>query len=103
MANDSFMIFDIDHCDYIKSKDIYRPKNLQENIIRLLEFCNVRIRYNEMSKELEYDIKEFKTASIHNKSEVCLEWIYNQCIKFGFTSFNKDSEPKFNTLIISPF
>lgn len=87
--NDFECIFDTNLCTYVKSTDTYKPMNLKENILVLLSHHNIKVKYNQLSKNMEIIIPECK-ASTDNCDEVCLEWIFNKCVRHNFSEFSKE-------------
>lgn len=83
------LVFEEQYCVYIKSIDAFRPKNIQENVERLLEHYSIVPKYNELTKSLDVDIPN-RTFTQDNKEELVLQFLYNLCLKHGFISISKD-------------
>ncbi|OOM75459.1 DNA primase [Clostridium puniceum] len=77
----------IDKWDYIKNRNFKYvtkegfPKKIWENFQRICELNHITIRYNELSKKLEFEGNIF---SLKNNSVACMEDLYSLCVKFNF-------------------
>lgn len=85
----SNLIFDPQYCDWMESKKCYRPKNLKENLIRLLDHYGITSCYNELTKQLDIVIPNI-SYSQDNTEELCLQYIFNEALKMGFCGMTKD-------------
>lgn len=63
------------------------PKPVEENLRSLLDYYNLKPRYNEMTKELE--IGGFSDSCEDNKEEVALIQLYSKCLHHEFKSMTK--------------
>lgn len=76
-----------DKWDYIKNRNFKYvtkegfPKKIWENFERICELNHITIKYNELSKKLEFEGNIF---NLKNNSVACMEDLYSLCIKFNF-------------------
>ena len=84
---DNFKAALSDKWDYIKNKNFKYvtkegfPKKIWENFERICELNNITIKYNELSKKLEFQGDIF---NLKNNSVACMEDLYSLCVKFNF-------------------
>ena len=86
---ESELSFEARFSTWCKNSGTYKPKNLKENILRLLDYYNITCRYNEILKDLELYLPG-KNFSQDNNDEVMLEFIFNKCIYHSFSGLSKD-------------
>lgn len=82
-------MFDVKFCDFVPAKGKYKPRNVKENIEKLLSHLKIEAKYNELTKRLDIIIPN-KTYSPDNMDELCLQHIYNECIKHDFSGISKE-------------
>ena len=83
------LVFDEIYCIFNKNAGTYRPKNVQENVERLLNHYSIIPKYNELTKALDVEIPGRKFTK-DNSEELTLQYIYNLCLKHGFVNLSKD-------------
>jgi hypothetical protein len=88
-SNDNQLVFDEEYCIYMKSTDTWRPKNIQENVEKLLTHYNIIPKYNELTKSLDVEIPG-RNFTQDNSEELTLQYIYNLCLKNGFVNISKE-------------
>ena len=87
--NEKKLEFDKQYCIFIDKSKIWKPKNIQENIEKMLKFYKIIPIYNEMTKNLDVTIPD-KFFTQDNCEELTLQFIYNLGLKHNFTGLNKD-------------
>ena len=87
-----------DKWDYIKNKNFKyvnskgTPKKVWGNFKRICELNNISIKYNELSKKVEFKGDMF---SLSDKSEACFEDLYQLCLNKYFTSISRKDVQSF--------
>jgi len=90
---ESKLVFEYDCCD-----DEGNPKNLQQNVLKLLEFYDIEVRYNELTKEVDIKINGCEDVTRDNRNEVLKESIYDRCIGHDFKGLSKD---RLNSMLLT--
>ena len=89
IKNNKKLVFDIGYCVFIEKTEKWKPKNIQENVERLLEYYEIQPKYNELTKNLDMEVPGRKFTK-DNKEDLELQYIYNLCMKHDFTALSKD-------------
>lgn len=76
--------FNKKYCTYIESKDLWKPKNMTVNLETLLDYYQIKVKFNMMSKEIEFTIPNQKDVSIHNEQEISIQGILDRAIYHNF-------------------
>lgn len=86
-SKEDFKITLNDKWDYIKNKNFKYvtsngvPRKIWENFERICELNKITIRYNELSKKLEFTGNVF---NIENNNAACMEDLYSLCVRENF-------------------
>lgn len=90
---DDYKVAIKDKWDYIKNKDFKyvtkngTPKKIWENFKRICELNKITIKYNELSKKLEFTGNIF---NLINNDAACTEDLYSLCVKSNFNVSKRD-------------